>query len=75
LYEDERRIGTVLFLTLLGGKQFAVLNKEVEAASGAEQQAWLNEMALITDSDMETLFKGFHISDTEQEWASVASGA
>ena len=71
LYEDERRIGIALLLAILGEKEFAHWQKELEAASEVEQQAWLDEVVSANEADVESSLDKFCLPTTAQEWAAA----
>lgn len=46
IFDDERKIGIVLWLFLLGEEGHKELNAEIAAMSNDDQQTWINELAL-----------------------------
>ena len=44
IFDDERKIGVVLWLFLLGEEGHKDLNAEIDAMSTDEQKAWMNDL-------------------------------
>lgn len=66
LYDDERKLGVVMFKGLLGDQAFDEINREVATLTEEEQMQLLVEFA--ESGELEELAEAIVIPQTEEEW-------
>ena len=65
-YDSELKIGMALMLAIFGADEFHKLNAELKDASPAEQQKFIDEIAV--QDDWNEIMEQFQIPETAQEW-------
>lgn len=75
MYDDERKIGRALFLTMLGDEGFKELNSELESLSPEEQQEWLDDMAGDGGNEISSAFSKIEMPSTPDEWEAARAEA
>jgi len=68
MYDDERKIGRALFLMLFGEEGFKELSDDLETATEAERQEWLDDIANPESNDLAEAFNAIEIPSTPEEW-------
>lgn len=70
IFDDERKIGIVLWLFLLGEEGHKELNAEISAMSADEQQAWMNDLVSeATEDNSWSWLEGLFPDSPEKEEA------
>ncbi|MDP3777313.1 hypothetical protein [Methylotenera sp.] len=68
MYDDERKIGRAVFLSLLGDEGYKEWNSDLKKLTPDEQKAFVDEMSDVDENEIIDTFSSLEIPSTAEEW-------
>lgn len=68
MYDDERKIGRALFLSMLGDEGFKEFISDIDKLTEPELQEWVDDISKTENNEIVEAFSSIEIPDTPEEW-------
>jgi hypothetical protein len=68
MYDDERKIGASLFLSIMGDEGLKEFNSEIKQLTEDQQQKWIDDISNTEKNELVEAFSSIEIPETPEDW-------